>query len=111
MVFKAGRSPTGCQMREGEDVGEKHPGKKPNNDTRITHVYKYKSSFKKVRQSKRWKQEGGQGKSNRISLALGSSYMAAFTESDTRKVSAEEVIFSSRAVSPTKTKKFKKKKK
>lgn len=64
-----------------------------------------------MRRSKRWEQEGGQGKSNRISLALGSSYRAEFTESETHKVSTEEVIFSSSAGSPTKTKKFKKKKK
>lgn len=63
-----------------------------------------------MRQSKRWKQEGGQGKSNRISLALESSYMAEFTEFETHKVSTEEVIFSSTAGSPTKTKKLKKKK-
>lgn len=36
--------------------------------------------------------------------------MAEFTESETHKVSTEEVIFSSTAVSPTKTKKLKKKK-
>lgn len=36
-------------MREGEDVGEKYLGKKLNNDMRIIYVYKYKSSFKKVR--------------------------------------------------------------
>ena len=76
-------------------------------------MYKYKSRFSKVRQSERWKQEGGQGKSNRISLALGSSYMAEFMESETHKVSTEEVIFSSTGGSPTKTKqkKFKNKKK
>ena len=76
-------------------------------------MYKYKSRFSKVRQSERWKQEGGQGKSNRISLALGSSYMAEFMESETHKVSTEEVIFSSTGGSPTKTKqkKFKKEKK
>lgn len=71
----------------------------------ITHVYKYKSRFSKVRQPERWKQEGGQGKSNRISLTLGSSYMAEFTESETHKVSTEEVIFSSTGGSPTKTNK------
>lgn len=70
----------------------------------ITHVYKYKSRFSKVRQSGRWKQEGGQGKSNRISLTLGSSYMAEFMESKTHKVSTEEVIFSSTGSSTTKKK-------
>lgn len=76
----------------------------------ITHVYKYKSRFSKVRQPERWKQEGGRGKSNRISLTLGSSYMAEFTESETHKVSTEEVIFSSTGGSPTKTNKKKIKK-
>lgn len=38
VVFKAGRSPTGCQMREGKDVGEKCPHKKPM--TGRSHVYK-----------------------------------------------------------------------
>ena len=70
----------------------------------ITHVYKYKSRFSKVRQSGRWKQEGGEGKSNRISLTLGSSYMAEFMESKTHKVSTEEVIFSSTGSSTTKEK-------
>lgn len=71
----------------------------------ITHVYKYKSRFSKVRQSGRWKQEGGQGKSNRISLTLGLSYIAEFMESKTHKVSTEEVIFSSTGSSSTKGKK------
>lgn len=64
-----------------------------------------------MRPSERWKREGGQGESNRISLALGSSYMAEFTESETHKGSTEEVIFSSTAGSPTKTEKKLKKKK
>lgn len=63
-----------------------------------------------MRPSERWKREGGQGESNRISLALGSSYMAEFTESETHKGSTEEVIFSSTAGSPTKTEKKLKKK-
>lgn len=47
----------------------------------ITHVYKYKSRFSKVRQSEDGSRKGREGKSNRISLTLGSSYMAEFMES------------------------------
>lgn len=110
MVFKAGRSPIGCQMRNEEDVGEKCLGKKPNNDMRITHVYKYKVF-------KRWdNQKDGSRKEGRKSLT-GFHWLwnqvtwQSFTEFETHKVSTEEVIFSSTAGSPTKTKKFKKKKK
>lgn len=110
MVFKAGRSPIGCQMRNEEDVGEKCLGKKPNNDMRITHVYKYKVF-------KRWdNQKDGSRKEGRKSLT-GFHWLwnqvtwQSFTEFETHKVSTEEVIFSSTAGSPTKTKKFKKKRK